>query len=127
MALQVLLAEDTEMNRLLVRILLTRIGCEVDEVEDGQQALEALARKRYDLVLMDCMMPVMDGYEATRILRAREAAAGTPPVPVIALTASAIAGDRERCRAAGMDDYMAKPFQADEFTAMVQRYLGMRP
>jgi len=120
---QVLLAEDTEMNRMLVRILLTRMGFEVDEVENGQQAVDALARKRYDLVLMDCMMPVMDGYEATRILRAREAAAGQERVPVIALTASAIAGDRERCRQAGMDDYMTKPFQVDDFTAIVQRYL----
>jgi two-component system, sensor histidine kinase len=120
---QVLLAEDTEMNRMLVRILLTRMGFEVDEVENGQQAVDALARKRYDLVLMDCMMPVMDGYEATRILRAREAEAGQERVPVIALTASAIAGDRERCRQAGMDDYMTKPFQVDDFTAIVQRYL----
>jgi two-component system, sensor histidine kinase len=123
MPLQVLLAEDTEMNRMLVRILLTRMGFEVDEAENGQQAVEALARKRYDLVLMDCMMPVMDGYEATRILRAREAEAGQERVPVIALTASAIAGDRERCRQAGMDDYLSKPFQVDDFTAIVQRYL----
>jgi len=123
MPLQVLLAEDTEMNRMLVRILLTRMGFEVDEAENGQQAVEALARKRYDLVLMDCMMPVMDGYEATRILRAREAEAGQERVPVIALTASAIAGDRERCRQAGMDGYLSKPFQVDDFTAIVQRYL----
>jgi len=123
MPLQVLLAEDTEMNRMLVRILLTRMGFEVDEAENGQQAVEALARKRYDLVLMDCMMPVMDGYEATRILRAREVEAGQERVPVIALTASAIAGDRERCRQAGMDDYLSKPFQVDDFTAIVQRYL----
>lgn len=123
MPLQVLLAEDTEMNRMLVRILLTRMGFEVDEAENGQQAVEALARKRYDLVLMDCMMPVMDGYEATRILRAREAEAGQERVPVIALTASAIAGDRERCRQAGMDDYLSKPFQVDDFRAIVQRYL----
>jgi CheY-like chemotaxis protein len=85
--------------------------------------VDALARKRYDLVLMDCMMPVMDGYEATSILRAREAEAGQERVPVIALTASAIAGDRERCRQAGMDDYLSKPFQVDDFTAIVQRYL----
>lgn len=123
MPFQVLLAEDTEMNRMLVRILLTRMGFEVDEAENGQQAVEALARKRYDLVLMDCMMPVMDGYEATRILRAREAEAGQERVPVIALTASAIAGDRERCRQAGMDDYLSKPFQVDDFRAIVQRYL----
>jgi len=125
MPLQVLLAEDTEMNRMLVRILLTRMGFEVDEAEDGQQAVDALARKRYDLVLMDCMMPVMDGYEATRILRVREAETGQERVPVIALTASAIAGDRERCRQAGMDDYLSKPFQVDDFTAIVQRYLKM--
>ncbi|MES2116058.1 MAG: ATP-binding protein, partial [Pseudomonadota bacterium] len=114
--LRVLVAEDTEMNRQLARILLTRLGCEVDEAVNGQLALDALASASYDLVLMDCMMPVLDGYEACRRLRQRETAAGAPRVPVIALTASAIEGDRQRCLAAGMDDYLAKPFTAAEFS-----------
>ncbi len=119
---RVLVAEDTEMNRQLARILLTRLGCEVGEAGNGELALAALASGNYDLVLMDCMMPVMDGYEATRRLRAREAALGLARLPVIALTASAIEGDRQRCLAAGMDDYLAKPFTGAEFAAMVARW-----
>ncbi|SFM64976.1 hybrid sensor histidine kinase/response regulator [Rugamonas rubra] len=119
---RVLVAEDTEMNRQLARILLTRLGCEVDEAGNGELALAALASGNYDLVLMDCMMPVMDGYEATRRLREREAALGLARLPVIALTASAIEGDRQRCLAAGMDDYLAKPFTGVEFAAMVARW-----
>ena len=119
---RVLVAEDTEMNRQLARILLTRLGCEVDEAGNGELALAALASGNYDLVLMDCMMPVMDGYEATRRLREREAALGLARLPVIALTASAIEGDRQRCLAAGMDDYLAKPFTGAEFAAMVARW-----
>ncbi|UGQ47221.1 response regulator [Massilia endophytica] len=122
-ACRVLLAEDTEMNRTLVRILLTRLGCKVDEVVNGKQAVDALEHQRYDLVLMDCNMPVMDGFEATRLLRQREAERGLPRVPVIALTASAFAGDRERCLSGGMDDFMNKPLQVEEFMEMVQRYL----
>jgi len=118
---RVLLVEDTEMNRQLARILLTKLGWEVDEAHDGSQALDALAVAAYDLVLMDCMMPVMDGYEACVRLRAREAALGLPRTPVIALTASAIDGDRERCLAAGADDYLTKPFTAAAFGAAVAR------
>ena len=120
---RVLVAEDTEINRQLVRVLLQRMGCTVDTVTNGIQALDAIARERYDLVLMDCMMPEMDGYEATRHLRAREAEAGASRLPVIALTASAIDGDRERCIAAGMDDYLAKPFTADVFMDVIGRWI----
>ena len=121
-ALRVLVVEDTEMNRQLVRILLGKRGCVVEEAVNGQLALEAMALKQYDLVLMDCMMPVMDGYEATRRLREREAESGMPRMPVIALTASAIEGDRERCLEAGMDDYLAKPFSAGQLTAMIEKW-----
>ncbi|MBC7413787.1 MAG: response regulator [Herminiimonas sp.] len=119
---RVLVAEDTEINRQLVRILMTRTGWIVEEVENGQLAVEALARSSYDLVLMDCMMPVMDGYEAVRQTRARELATGCPRVPIIGLTASAIEGDRERCLAAGMDDYLAKPFTARSLAEIVARW-----
>ena len=121
---RVLVAEDTEINRQLARVLLKRMGCVIDEAENGALALEALARDEYDLVLMDCMMPEMDGFEATRLLRAREAGSGARRVPVIALTANAIDGDRERCLDAGMDDYLAKPFTAAEFIAAVGRWIG---
>jgi signal transduction histidine kinase len=122
--LRVLLVDDTEMNRQLMRIRLAKSACLIDEVENGWLALEALEQGQYDLVLMDCMMPVMDGYEATRRLRIREAASGAPRMPVIALTASAIRGDRERCLAAGMDDYLAKPFTAAQFAATAGRWVN---
>jgi CheY-like chemotaxis protein len=125
--LRVLLVEDTDMNRQLMRILLAKSGCIIDEVENGWLALEALEQRPYDLVLMDCMMPVMDGYEATRRLRAREAATGAARMPVIALTASAIRGDRERCLEAGMDDYLAKPFTATQFAATAGRWVSFAP
>jgi signal transduction histidine kinase/CheY-like chemotaxis protein len=125
--LRVLLVEDTDMNRQLMRILLAKSGCIIDEVENGWLALEALEQRQYDLVLMDCMMPVMDGYEATRRLRAREAATGAARMPVIALTASAIRGDRERCLEAGMDDYLAKPFTAAQFAATAGRWVSFAP
>ncbi len=125
--LRVLMVEDTCMNRQLMRILLAKSGCIVDEVENGWLALEALEQGQYDLVLMDCMMPVMDGYEATRRLRTREAASGAARMPVIALTASALSGDRERCLEAGMDDYLAKPFTATQFAATAGRWVSFPP
>ncbi len=120
---RVLVADDNEMNRQLARILLTRLGCAVDEAHDGQQALDLLALQRYDLVLMDCMMPVMDGYHACLRWRQREQEGGLARTPVVALTASAVEGDRERCVAAGMDDYLSKPFSAAQFHAMVVRWV----
>jgi len=126
-ARRILVTEDTLINRQLARMLLTKKGYQVGEAEDGAQALAALEQGAYDLVLMDCMMPVMDGYEATRLLREREVAAGLPRLPVIALTASVIEGDRERCLAAGMDDYLPKPFTAAAFLAMIERWLPATP
>jgi CheY-like chemotaxis protein/anti-sigma regulatory factor (Ser/Thr protein kinase) len=98
-----LVVDDTELNRQLALILLNKLGWTADEAENGQLALEALQARHYDLVLMDCMMPVMDGYEAVRRLRARETAAGSPRIPVLALTANVMDGDRERCLEAGAD------------------------
>lgn len=120
--LRVLVAEDTEINRNLARALLKRMGCEVSEAHDGRAALAALETGSFDVVLMDCMMPEMDGYEAVTRLRALEAAEGRPRLPVIALTASALDGDRERCLKAGMDDYLAKPFNAAQLADMLRRW-----
>jgi CheY-like chemotaxis protein len=117
-----LLVDDTDMNRHLARILLQRLGWEVHEVHDGAAALAALAQQRFTLVLMDCMMPHMDGYEATRRWRACEAADGRDRTPVVALTASAVDGERARCLAAGADDYLSKPYTAAELGAMLQRW-----
>lgn len=117
-----LVVDDTAMNRQLARILLAKRGWQVDEAHDGAQALDAYARQRYAMVLMDCMMPGMDGYEATRRLRAWEASQGLPRTPVIALTANAADGERERCLAAGADDYLAKPFTAAGFAESIGRW-----
>lgn len=119
-----LVVDDNEMNRQLASVLLTKMGWRFELAMDGGQALEALARRRYDLVLMDCMMPVMNGYQACAGLRAQEAQHGWARVPVIALTASAIDGDRQRCLDAGMDDYLSKPFTAVLFRDMIQRWSG---
>ncbi|QDD66037.1 hybrid sensor histidine kinase/response regulator [Herbaspirillum seropedicae] len=119
----ILMAEDTEINRQLLRILLARKGCILQEVENGLQAVEAIRTGHYDLVLMDCMMPIMDGYQATAEIRAREAARGLPRTPIIALTASAIEGDRQRCLDAGMDDYLSKPFTQVGLMQTVEKWL----
>jgi PAS domain S-box-containing protein len=112
--LRVLLAEDNPVNQKVATAMLERIGAEVDVAADGVEALEALGRTRYDVVLMDCQMPRLDGYAAVRRLRAGESGALDPGVPVIALTAHALAGDREKSLAAGMDDHLSKPLKLDQ-------------
>ena len=112
--LRVLLAEDNSVNQEVGSAMLESLGCSCDVVGNGLQALEAIARERYDAVLMDCQMPVMDGFEATRRLREGEAASGAPRLPVIALTAQALEGHREQCLAAGMDRYLAKPYTQEQ-------------
>ncbi len=122
-AARILLVEDTALNRQLVCLQLGARGYRIDTAENGALGLQALAEQQYDLVLMDCMMPVMDGYQACQALRAREAASGAPRLPVIALTAGVTEDDRQRCMAAGMDDYLSKPFTAAQLREMVDRWL----
>jgi two-component system, sensor histidine kinase and response regulator len=112
-ALRVLLAEDHPINQKVAGYMLKRLGYSVVIAGDGREALKALEESDFDLVLMDIQMPVMDGFEAVREIRKREAA-GTPKVPIIALTAHAMAGDHERCLAAGFDGYLAKPIREAE-------------
>jgi CheY-like chemotaxis protein len=107
--LRILVAEDNLVNQLVVQKLLARQQAEVVVVPDGSQAVELAARERWDAILMDVQMPVLDGLEATRRIRARELAGGEPRVPVIALTARAMAQDAADCRRAGMDDFVTKP------------------
>ncbi len=121
--LQILVAEDTPVNRKLTKALLARRGWEAVAVEDGEAALGACSHTRFDLILMDVQMPGMDGLEATRRIRAREAGTGRH-TPVVALTAHAMAGDRERFLEAGMDDYLAKPVDAEELFRVVERWTG---
>jgi len=118
-ALRVLLAEDNATNRRVVCRLLEKRGHEVVAVSDGGQALAALAGERFDVVLMDVQMPRMDGFEATQAVRARERLSGEH-VPIVALTAHAMSGDRERCLAAGMDAYVAKPVEAEVLFATIE-------
>ncbi|WFR76964.1 response regulator [Janthinobacterium rivuli] len=124
---RILLVEDTALNRQLVCLQLAGRGYSIDTAENGALGLQALATQQYDLVLMDCMMPVMDGYQACLALRAREAASGAPRLPVIALTAGVTGDDRQRCSAAGMDDYLSKPFTAAQLRDMVERWLTRQP
>ena len=121
----VLLAEDNEVNALVARAVLERAGLTVEVVSDGEAALARCTESHPpDLVLMDCQMPLMDGFEATRRIRAFESAQGRARMPVVALTANAYEADRERCLAAGMDDHLSKPFRATELRAALRRHLA---
>ncbi|MBI4693803.1 MAG: response regulator [Gammaproteobacteria bacterium] len=124
---RVLLVEDNEVNGLLALSMLESNQIAVELAEDGYAALDLLAANRYDLVLMDCQMPGLDGFEATRRWRTEEAAAGRDYTPIVALTANAMAGDRERCLEAGMDDYLAKPFAREELERMLRIWLSTWP
>ena len=119
---RVLVAEDNESNLVIARAHLERLGLQVTTVADGQQALELMHQQAFNLVLMDCQMPTLDGFAATLAWREHEATAGGH-LPVIALTANAMEGDRERCAAAGMDDYLAKPYSGAEVLAVLMRWL----
>lgn len=120
--LQVLVVEDNPVNQLVACGYLEAIGCACTVASNGLRALEVLAAPHsYDMVLMDCQMPELDGLEATQRIRASEAA-GDRHVPIIALTANAIVGDRETCLAAGMDDFVSKPFRLEELAAIVEKW-----
>jgi PAS domain S-box-containing protein len=117
---RILLVEDNEVNRMVAAGMLRKMGCLVDEAENGARAIEALSRKRYDLALMDVQMPVMDGYEATRCIRSGGPAGA---IPIVAMTAHAMKGDRERCLEAGMDDYLAKPVTQSTLAEILEKWL----
>ncbi len=121
---RVLLVEDNVVNQQIALAMLEDTAYQVAVADDGEQALNRLADDVFDVVLMDCQMPRLDGFEATRQLRRREAEAGAPRMPVIALTANALSGDRERCLAAGMDDYLGKPFRRDALLRTLARHVG---
>ena len=116
---RILLVEDNPVNQLVAKGMLAKLGCEVSVAAHGAEALEQLETGRFDLVLMDCNMPVMDGYEASRRIRQ---SGRWPHLPIIALTANAMPEERERCRAAGMNDYLAKPFRREELEALIDHW-----
>jgi CheY-like chemotaxis protein len=124
--LHLLVAEDNELNQFVTEETLKRIGCTCDIVPDGSMALDALRRRHYDAILMDCQMPVMDGLEASRRIREREKDVGQRRITIIALTADAIQGDREKCLAAGMDGYVTKPINAAELFSAIDSLVRTR-
>jgi PAS domain S-box-containing protein len=121
---EVLLVEDNPTNQAVATALLERLGCRVRLAEDGAEAVAACAAREFSVVLMDVQMPLMDGVEATRRIRAAEAAAGRRRVPIVAMTANAMAGVREAYLAAGMDDFLPKPFRADRLAEALERWAG---
>jgi two-component system sensor histidine kinase/response regulator len=130
--IRLLVAEDNAVNQKVARLVLQKIGYHADFVTNGEEVLIAVRRQPYDAILMDCQMPVMDGYEATRHLRELEQRSATHPdsarpIQIIALTANALQSDRERCLAAGMNEYISKPIQPVELDALLRRRQPNRP
>lgn len=121
MSKRILVVEDTEDNRQIVRDLLTSVGYEIVEAVDGGAGVEAAGRELPDLILMDIQLPVFDGYEATRRIKANPA---TRHIPIIAVTSYALSGDEDKAKAAGCDDYLAKPFSPRQLLALVRSRLG---
>jgi len=120
---RILLAEDHPINREVALAILGRLGFDADPVGNGAEAVRALQKIDYDLVLMDCEMPEVDGYEATRQIRNPGTGALNPRVPIVAVTANAMPGDREKCLQMGMDDYLAKPIEPEAVAQVLARWL----
>jgi CheY-like chemotaxis protein len=119
---RILLVEDNPVNQLVAKGMLGKLGCEVVVSSHGAEALQQLERGQFDLVLMDCNMPVMDGYEATRLIRQ---SGKWPGLPIIALTANAMPEEREHCKNAGMNDYLAKPFHREELIHLLDQWIAV--
>ena len=120
MSKRILVVEDQEDNRQIVRDLLTANNYEMTEAENGEEALAAVAKDRPDLILMDIQLPVMDGYEATRRIKADPSLSS---IPIIAVTSYALSGDEEKARAAGCSDFVPKPYSPRQLLAKIRRYL----
>ena len=123
---RVLLVEDNPVNQMVATEMLVGFGLTVETANDGKEALAKLALTTYDVVLMDCQMPVLDGYGATVAWRKQEAEENRPRTPIAAITANALPSDRKRCLDCGMDDYLAKPYRRDELLGMLMQWLSMK-
>jgi CheY-like chemotaxis protein len=123
---RVLLAEDNLVNQKVAVAMLRKLGCTTDVASNGQEAIDALGQHRYDLVLMDCQMPIIDGFEATRRIRSGASGSAAQEVPIVALTAHAMRGDREACLASGMDDYVVKPLDMARLQEVISVWLQQR-
>lgn len=119
-ALKILVAEDNPTTARILSVFLSKKGWQADVVNNGKDVLTALAQKEYDLILMDALMPEMTGYEAAKLIRS---GSGCTDIPIIALTANSGAGEKESCLAAGMNDYLAKPFNSSELYNMIEKYM----
>lgn len=124
---RLLVVEDNVTNQLVALGMLEHLGYPADIACDGRSALTLINQNSYAAVLTDCGLPEMDGYDLTRVIRAREAAAGSWPIPIIAMTAHALAGDREKCLKAGMDDYLSKPIDPNALESLLDKYTGVAP
>ncbi len=116
---RILMAEDNPINQRVGKLILQRAGYSIDLAGNGREAMEAHRAHSYDLILMDCQMPTMDGFEASRKIRELD----RPQPVIIAVTANALVGEREKCLQAGMDDYLSKPFQAEQLVSVVRKWL----
>ena len=121
MSKHILLVEDEADNMQILRDTLVNADYRISEAQNGEEALEAVAKERPDLILMDIQLPIMDGYEATRRIKAD---ASLRSIPIIAITSYALGSDEERARAAGCDDFVAKPYSPRDLLARIRRYLG---
>lgn len=124
---RILVVDDVTINQKVAQAILAKLGCRADAVSSGAAALAATEDAAYDLILMDCGMPEMDGYEATRRLRERESQTGKPRIPIVALTAHASAGDRAKCVESGMDEYLRKPIDPRRLAATIDKWLPAAP
>lgn len=119
----ILVAEDNEINQVIITSLLEHYNCHVSLADDGQEANELVREQEFDLIFMDCQMPVMDGFDAAKAIRAYEEKRQKSPTPIIAFTANAIKGDKEKCLEAGMNDYLSKPIDPEKLSNMIQKWL----
>jgi CheY-like chemotaxis protein len=122
---RLLLVEDNDLNAMLASRLLTSLGFDVTIAEGGLAAIDAFRGASFDIMLVDCRMPVLDGYTATRRIHGLEARSGARCTPIIAITGNTLAGDREKCLAAGMDDYLGKPYSVRELRPKPSRWLAV--